>query len=413
MNRIKESVKTFLDAFAAQMSVVFRDQGILLILCFLTFGYPILYSLIYNPELVRDVETVVIDHDRTALSREAVRRMDATQYLKVLGYAADLPEARRAVNEHKAYCIIEIPENFERNATGGEGTQMVLYCEMSLLLRYRSMLTAAIDVSQAMGADLSARTLDGEVPGAASLLVEDPLGIHSVFLGDTTGGFASFVMPGILILILQQLICLMCGLSGGARHEYPLELGFNPLARRPHTLAKMLGEMLCFYIISLPMAIWLIHYVPMIFSFPQAGDVWQEMLFITPLILSSICLGFVLQGIVWQREGIFVIWVVTSLVFLFLSGLTWPYYAAPRMWQYVADALPSTWGVQGFILMNSNGSSLTQVAHFYHNLWWLTLGYSLVAYCVQRWIVRPDVRRRYIMDAGTAQDADTTAASES
>ena len=69
MNRIKESVKTFLDAFAAQMSVVFRDQGILLILCFLTFGYPILYSLIYNPELVRDVETVVIDHDRTALSR--------------------------------------------------------------------------------------------------------------------------------------------------------------------------------------------------------------------------------------------------------------------------------------------------------------------------------------------------------
>lgn len=38
MNRIKESVKTFLDAFAAQMSVVFRDQGILLILGFLTFG---------------------------------------------------------------------------------------------------------------------------------------------------------------------------------------------------------------------------------------------------------------------------------------------------------------------------------------------------------------------------------------
>lgn len=96
-----------------------------------------------------------------------------------------------------------------------------------------------------------------------------------------------------------------------------------------------------------------------------------------------------------------------------LSGLTWPYYAAPKLWQYMADALPATWGVQGFILMNSNGSSLTQVAHFYHNLWWLTLGYSLVAYCVQRWIVRPDVRRRYIIDAGTAQDADTTAASES
>lgn len=45
--------------------MVTHDIGIILFLLFLPLAYPIIYSLIYNPELVKDVPLVVVDNDRT------------------------------------------------------------------------------------------------------------------------------------------------------------------------------------------------------------------------------------------------------------------------------------------------------------------------------------------------------------
>ena len=401
---IGQSLKAYYNAFVEQLKLVAHDQGLILFLLFLPLVYPILYSLIYNPELVRDVTVVVVDHDMSALSRETVRKFDATQNARVIGYATDLPEARKAVNSHKCYGILEIPSGYEKKITNGEGSQIILYGEMSLLLRYKSLLVSATDVSQAMGAELLSKNIERTVPLAETYMTGDVMGIHSVFMGNIESGFDSFIMPGVLILILHQCIILTVGMSGGVRHEYPSSLGFNPLLRRPRTLAKMLGEMTAFFLLFLLPMIWLMHYIPLLFRFPVAGDIWQELCFMTPMVLACICLGFVLQSIIWQREGIFITWVVTSLIFLFLSGLTWPRFAMPEIWLLLSDLVPATWGVEGFILMNSNGSTLSQVAPYYCNLWILTGVYFVGAYIVQRWIVRPDLKRRYIIDTGTAQD---------
>lgn len=150
--------------------------------------------------------------------------------------------------------------------------------------------------------------------------------------------------------------------------------------------------------------IYIVHYVPLIFRFPMAGDTLQEFLFIVPFVLSSVGLGFVLQGIVRERESIFVIWVVTSVVFLFLSGLTWPRYAITGFWRVLADAVPGTWGVEGFIRMNTNGASLAQVSVEYRNLWILATIYLTAGYLVQRFVQRPDIEaaaRRLENDSAT------------
>lgn len=52
---------------------------------------------------------------------------------------------------------------------------------------------------------------------------------------------------------------------------------------------------------------------------------------------------------------------------------------------------PSTWAVEGFIKMNSNGADLSQVRHEYIMLWLNAAGWMAVAYCVQRWKVLPSI----------------------
>lgn len=392
LQAIARNLRALGESYALEFRHIIHDQGVVLFFLFLPLAYPVIYSLIYNPELVRDVEVVVVDHDMTALSRELTRNLDATQGARVIGYAADMGEARRAFDSHECYAILEIPRGFERSVGRGGQSQAQLYCDMSLLLRYRSLLFSATDLSLAMSQQIQAR--DIKDLGAASLMGEtDPMPINASELGNLQSGFDSFVMPGVLILILQQCIILAVGMMGGARYEQARR-GINPVnAIGGSTLTTMVGRTACYLtVLALPL-IWLTHFVPLIFKFPMAGDTLDIFAFLLPMVLASICVGFVVQSFTTEREAILIIWVATSILFLFLSGLTWPRYAMPPFWRFISDLVPATWGVNGFILMNANGASLTDVAPLYEALWLQAAGYFSLAWAIHRFWLRPRLAR--------------------
>lgn len=213
--------------YCREFKLVMHDPGIILFFLFLPIAYPVIYSLIYNPELVRDIRMVVVDHDRSSLSRELVRNLDATQEAWVIGYAADLPEARRAMDSHKSYAILEIPEGFGRAIGRGEQGEAALFCESSLLLRYRSFLVASTNVAQEMGSKILTEKIDNIAPLATTVVSGDLMPIENHSMGNIEGGFDSFIMPGVLILILHQSIILAAGMAGGAKRERPSLTGYN------------------------------------------------------------------------------------------------------------------------------------------------------------------------------------------
>lgn len=389
MKRIKDFFKGIFLVFCREFKLIFHDPGIILFITFLPLAYPIIYSLIYNPELVKNVPMVVIDNDRTPLSRELVRQLGACDQVWIRGYAADLPEARRAMDSRDCFSILEIPEGFSRKIGRGETGAGALYCDMSLLLRYRGFLVATTDIMQEMGAELLTKDINNAAPLVSTIAPGELMPINNISLGNIRSGFDSFIMPGVLILILQQCIILALGMAGGARHERPAVVGYNPHNNSTSVIGTMVGKALCYMtLLALPM-VFLIHYVPLIFRFPMGGDLLEEIAFLMPMMLASIAFGFVFQAFVTERESVFVSWVITSIFFLLVSGLIWPRYDMPPVWKFISGLCPATWGVEGFVKMNSNGASLRMVAHEYEMLWWLTLGWGIVAYCVQRWIVLP------------------------
>ena len=392
MSKIRNLFSQLLFVYRHEFYLTFHDGGILLFFLFLPLAYPIIYSLIYNPEVVRDVKMVVVDHDMTATSRELVRRMDATQEAWVTGYAADLNEARRAMDSHHCYAILEIPEGFERRIGRLETGNAVMYCEMSLLLRYRGFLGAATNVAMDMGAKITETRIDEIAPLAETIAPEDIMPIANISMGNIENGFDSFIMPGIVILILHQCLILATCMAGGAKREDPRLIGYRPVNEMPSVLMTMAGQMLCYITIIFVPSIFLYHYVPLIFSFPMAGNPFEQLVFLTPMVIAALSLGFIIQAFVAQRESVFIVWVVTSVMFLFLSGLTWPQYAMPGFWKAVSDIVPATWGIEGFIRMNTNGASLAQVREPYINLWILSGAYFVVAYFVHRWSIRPKLR---------------------
>lgn len=385
-------MKNFINAYTKELKMITHDVGIIIFLLFLPFGYPVIYSLIYNPELVRDVDVVVVDHDRTHLSRELVRNMNATQEVNIIGYAADLDEARGAMNSHKVYGIIEIPDGFEKKTGRNESSPVVFYSDMSLLLRFRGFMVAATNVAQTMGAELQADDINSIAPLATTYLTGSPMGVESVSLGNLESGFDSFIMPGVLVLILQQCLILALGMSGGTKRERPwLYPNPRPL-KASSTFAVMAGEGLAYFTVIIPALLFMLYYVPLMFKFPQSDNTFEIFIFILPMVIASIGLGFTVQGACRERETVFVLWVVTSIMFLFLSGLTWPRFAMSGFWKFVSDLVPATFGIEGYIRMNANGAGLAQVAPDYIVLWIQAIGYTLTGFLTQRFVVKPGLR---------------------
>ncbi|MDE6453964.1 MAG: ABC transporter permease [Muribaculaceae bacterium] len=371
-------------AWRHETYLVFTDIGVLLFFFFLPLAYPIVYTLIYNPEIVTEIPTVVVDRSRTAESRQLARALDATQSIHITGYAADMPEARRALAQKEAYGIIEIPADYARNIGTGRPTTMSFYCDMSLLIRYRQYLLALTDVRMDQTMTITAqRVSQGGLP--ATTVSGLPVDQHAFFMGDPTQGFASFIIPGIVVLILQQSLLLgICMASGTAADRRRRNNGRDPLACHTPAVATVLGKALCHTMIFLPLAYYILTFIPHMFRLPQQAHVAQYMPMMLLMILATSFLGQTLRIFVRERETSLLVLVFTSVVFLFLSGLTWPRYAFSPFWKAVSDFIPATWGLEGFIHMNGNGATLADTASSCIPLALLALLYFLTALALRK-----------------------------
>lgn len=145
---------TFFRVWRREFRMVFTDVGVMLFFFFLTLMYPVIYTLIYNPETVRDIPIVVVDKSRTSSSRELARMIDATEQIKVYDYAPSLNDARKIQNEHDAFGILEIPEDYDKRLGRGDQAVTTFYSDMGLLLRYRAFVSALTEVQLALGTSI-------------------------------------------------------------------------------------------------------------------------------------------------------------------------------------------------------------------------------------------------------------------
>ena len=195
-----------------ELLLVFRDEGVVIFFLLLNAVYPVLYALIYNPEVVRNEAVVVVDDNRTAMSRDLVRRMDATQEVAIVGYAANMQEAQEAMHSKACYGILYVPRDFSQNITRGDQGHVSLYCDMSVMMRYKAMFTALTNVTQAMGGERLAAVVEPVLNMGGSIIEN-----RQVPVGNPAMGIASAVLLFILPLVLQQSMILgIAMLHGGS-----------------------------------------------------------------------------------------------------------------------------------------------------------------------------------------------------
>lgn len=367
-----------------EFRTTFRDQGVLIFFVLVPLVYPLIYSFIYTNETIREVPTVVVDNSRSSLSREYLRKVDASPETSIVAYCADMEEAKLMLKDRKAYGIIYIPAHFSDDIVQGKQTQVSIFCDMSGLLYYKALLTANTNVSLAMNAAIKMERA-GNTTARQDEITAYPIEYEDVAIFNPTNGFAAFLIPAVLILIIQQTLLLGIGLSAGTAREHNQFKDLVPINRHYNgTLRIVMGKGLSYFMVYSLVAVYILCVVPRPFSLNQIAIPGVLTLFTLPYLTACIFFAMTASIAIRNRETCMLLFVFTSVPLLFLSGISWPGSAMPSFWRYFSYLFPSTFGINGYVRINSMGATLNEVAFEYRALWMQTGIYFLTTCFVYR-----------------------------
>lgn len=367
-----------------EIGSIFRDKGILIFILFVPLAYPLLYSYVYTNEVVRNVPMAVVNDSHSSLSRDMVRKIDATPDVSVVASCASLAEARELVRRGDAFGILVIPGSFTSDLVHGKQTSVGLYCDMSSMLYYKALLVATTNVSLEMNKDIK---VDNYVLGTTDRQDEInrmPIEYDYVALYNPQSGFAAFLIPPVLMLIIQQTLLLGIGMSmGNSRERYhgnviPLYM------QNVGTRYIVIGKALPYFMLYIVLALYMFTVVTDMFTLPRLGHYGTFMLFIVPYLLACIFLAMTLSAFIYRREDSILLLVFLSVPMLFLSGLSWPSPSMPQFWKVVSYLFPSTFGMNGYVRIASMGASIGDIIVEYTALWVQVLFYFGLTCCFYR-----------------------------
>ena len=392
-NIIWQGLKDLLHIWRMEMDIILHDSGVFIFCIIVPLTYPLLYAYIYTTELMREVPITVIDDSRSTLSREFVRKLDATQWVKVVGLSRDIPDARQKVKEQQTYGFLTIPSDFSDNLMKGKQSFIGLYADMSGMLYYKGMLLGATDVSLEMNENIKISQA-GKMTDREDKITAYPVKNREVSLFNPQQGFAAFLLPAVLILIIQQTLFLGIGMAGGTAAEQGRYRRLVPTSRHGRgTYHIICGRALAYFMVYAVVSAYMLCVVPSLFSLVQIGQWMDLLLFVLPYLLASIFFSLALSVLMHNREISILVFVFTSLPLLFISGVSWPGASIPAFWKGVSWLFPSTFAINGFIRINNMGATISQVAVEWRALWLQALAYFVLAYVSCRVIIYKELKR--------------------
>ena len=334
--------------FTRELKHIFSDSGVLVIFFLAGLAYPVLYGLIYGNSCVDDMPVAMVDCCGSSGSREFTRKLDATSELHIAYSCADLPEARRLMQQRKVKGAVLIPSDFEAKLAAGEQAAVSTYADMSSFLYYKN-LTMAVNM-------VMLDKMHGSRPA-------QPVKYEANLPYNRTFAYNVFFLSAVLLLVIQQTMFYGMSMLTGTMREENRSFSIMPVQMKGRGISRTVaGRGAAYWLIYMAIGVYIAILTPAMFGMPRNSS-FQD-IFVLLLFYVSACVVFSMtfSSFIRHRETVFVLFLFMSPICLFLTGFSWPESSFPGFWKAFSWLFPSTFAVKAFINMNTAGAGLAMAA---------------------------------------------------
>lgn len=362
----------FLRGFRGALRALFADRAAVMSIIVATLIYSFYYPAAYSHQIASRLPTVVVDLDRSPMSRDLVRKLGAVRAVELIRPEPSLAAARERVSEGKADGILIVDAGFERDILRGEQGRVTFLAGGALLSRANTVLQGLGDAVAGFSQDavLAQARFEGFPNAAPVRLTQRPL-------FNTREGYASAVVTAVSVLIVQQTLLLGMVLLIGTHQELR-----GRLALRVGTLC---GALSAFWLIGFANLLYYSGFVYWYQDFPRGGNLPGLLLCAALYIAAVVPFAAFVGSFFRVRERAMQVILLLSMPLYFLAGLSWPATSMPAWLLWIAKLVPTTAGINAMIKVNAMGAGANEAAPELATLALLAAGYGALTI----WRYRP------------------------
>lgn len=357
---IKNRLQLIVSAFQHEISTIFKDKGAVLILIIAVLIYPLIYSIAYKNNVMQDIPIAVVDLDRTTQSREITQKINATKQLQISVNAQSLEDAKQRFWDNEVSGILLIPEGFSKQLLRNEQSSISIYCDANYFLLYKETLSAVMaSVTDYSNNLVVQRLMSKGIPENQAKLVQHPLQTQYRSLYNPSGAYGSYVMPGIIILIIQQTLLIGIGYVGGASSEDNISSPNHPrISRAGNIVSSLLGRSLAYLLISIFNSVFTLIIIHSWFGYNNKASILSIAMLLLPYLIAIIFLALTVSPLFKRREHSLMFMVFLSPIIFFLSGVSWPLSSIPGPLVALSQILPSSHAIPALLKLRNMGVSI-------------------------------------------------------
>ncbi|WP_293956760.1 MULTISPECIES: ABC transporter permease [unclassified Sphingobacterium] len=342
-------MKKFIELIQREFKLFFNNKVLLM----LFLGAPVLYGIlvghVYQQGKVTEMPIIVVDEDNSPLSSSFIDMLSDNESIEVARVLPSLFDSKDIAMQYEATTIVHIPKGFASGVQQGRLPEMTVFVDGANTLTSNTAMMAVNVCASTLkaGIQIQAQMKRG-VPAKIAAQQYEPFKTTFVKQNIRSGNYLYFMLPGVLITVLQQVLLLGLALSFSSEFEGNT---FPDLVRK---IGNPIGLILVkiFPYILMSVGILVLYWgFGQYYRMPLQADFGRFVL-CTFVFLLAVCFIGVLVSILLpsQLKSTEVLMVIATPAFI-LSGFTWPSSLMPEWVQAIANVIPSTHYLRIFRLL--------------------------------------------------------------
>jgi ABC-2 type transport system permease protein len=306
---------------------------------YMAFAIPFLLVILFGYALsldVDNVETVIVDHDHSEMSRDFIRKLDASPYFHVSAQLAQPKDAADYLDHDRAAVAIIIPPDFMRSLSADRETPLQIIIDGSdpnfagIINGYMFAFTEQYNQTllfnflNRQGMEKIRPPVDGRI---------------RVWFNEDLES-RNFIVPGIIAIIIMLVCAFLTSLIIAREYENGTMETIKSLPIRSGEF--LLGKALPYFFIGLTDVLIAILLGQLLFGVVMKGNFWL-MIAATSLYLAvALALGLLISNATKsQLIANQVAFMVTYLPSVLLSDFVFPIINMPTILQLVTYIVPA------------------------------------------------------------------------
>lgn len=351
-------MKEVLEILKREIRNVSKDSSLFLILLLAPILYAFMYGSIYLNKGEEKVRMALIDNDGTAISRTLTEQLNSTPMIEIVP-SSNISEAQEMMFQGEVQGYFYIQSGFEKNIFSLKQTNVNLVLNASRFLPSSDLLSTATKVCLTVGAGVRKTYFNKQGMGEdEAMKMTNPINMDYRPLYNSGMTYGSFLLPGLLAIILQQTLLIGVAAAFTSEREEKKLLNLYQISKQ--NISKIIfGKSLLYFIVFMIFGFFFSVVNFSVFDVEVRGNYFDLAVVSALFIATIIVFGMLIGSFFKTKLFAFQVLVFSSYPIFLITGYSMPYQALPRFVQILSDMLPTSPFLKTYISIVQAGGSLS------------------------------------------------------